>query len=43
MMAQCSPVRLSTAMCKAELIVLWFSARLHHKSDRVSDKAELCT
>jgi hypothetical protein len=42
-MAEFSPVRLSTAVCEAETIVLWFSARLSQKSDRVSDKAESCT
>jgi hypothetical protein len=28
MMAECSLVRLSTAVCEAEPIVPWFSARL---------------
>jgi hypothetical protein len=42
-MAVCSPVRLSTAVCEAEPIVPWFSARLCHKSDQLSDKAELYT
>ncbi len=42
-MAEYSVVRLSTAMCGAEPTVPWCSARLCYESDRVSDKAELCT
>ncbi len=42
-MAECSPVRLCKAVCEAEPIVPWFSARLYHKSDRLSNEAELCT
>ncbi len=42
-MAECSPVRLSRGVCEAEPIVPWFSARLYHESDRLSDKAKLCT
>jgi hypothetical protein len=42
-MANCSLERLSTAVCTAEPIVLWFSARLSQKFDKASDKAELWT
>jgi hypothetical protein len=42
-MAECSPVRLSTAVCEGEPTVLWFTARLCHKSERASNEAELCT
>jgi hypothetical protein len=42
-MAEYSLVRLSPAVCGAEPIVPWFSPRLCYESDRVSDKAELCT
>ncbi len=42
-MAEYSLMELSTAECEAEPIMLWFSARLCYESDRVSDKAELCT
>jgi hypothetical protein len=42
-MAEYSLVGLSTAVRGAEPMVLWFSARLCYESDRVSDKAELCT
>ncbi len=41
-MAEFSLVGLSTAVCGAEPIVPWFSARLCCESDRVSDEAELC-
>jgi hypothetical protein len=41
-MAEFSLVGLSTAVCGAEPIVPWFSARLCYESDRVSDEAELC-
>ncbi len=39
-MAEFSLVRLSAAVCGAEPIVLWFSARLCYESDRVLDKAK---
>jgi hypothetical protein len=43
MMTEYSLVGLSTAVCGAEPIVPWFTARQCHESDRVSDKGELCT
>jgi hypothetical protein len=38
-----SLVGLSKAECAAEPIVLLILARICYESDRVSDKAELCT
>ncbi len=39
-MAEYSLVGLSSAVCGAEPIVPWFSARLCYEADRVSDEAD---